>query len=137
MKTKFFLTLLALNGLLLGANSVSATTVSTATSAQNITNLSQTIANLIDVTDRGLVEVAINRALLAQGSSDNKKPNPAGGMPIRQPNIDRQPIINGRIANPNTRPQRPIINGIIKNPEVQPVDRPLINGVIVKPEERE
>ncbi len=121
--------LLAFNGLLLGANSVSA-----ATNTQNITDLSQTIANLIDIDDRSLVEMAINRALLAQADSKSRQLIPAGGEPVSHTNTDRQPIINGRIANPRTRPQRPMINGIIKNPEVQPVDKPLINGLIVKPE---
>jgi hypothetical protein len=87
MQTKFFLALLALNGLLLSANSVSAATGATPTTDRSITNLSQTISTLIDFEDRSLVEQAINRALIAQNvrnprSTDSVTPNniPSGGI---------------------------------------------------------
>jgi hypothetical protein len=132
MKAKFFLTLLALSGLLWSANAATAATVT----ERDL--LSQTIANLVDIGDRNLLTAAIDRALLAQRSTENSRPTPAGGIKVP---TTSQPIINGKVAAP-TRPTRSrentrqpvIINGIIAKPEVQKVDEPLINGVIVRPE---
>jgi hypothetical protein len=139
MKTKFFLTLFALNGLLLSANSASAATLANVETVQNIINLSDTIANLVDVNDRSLLETAINRALLAQNNyPSNTRSMPIGDAPLDETRGDRQPIINGKVANPDYQPQpdRPLINGIkIRERDRlrQGVDKPLINGIIVKP----
>jgi hypothetical protein len=138
MKTKFFLALFALNGLLLSANSVSAATGSTPTADRNITNLSQTISTLIDFEDRSLVEQAINRALIAQNrnprSTDSGTPNniPAGGISADPSEV--KPIINGKVAQPS----RPFINGKIQNPQADPSPnpKPIINGIIVNPNSR-
>jgi hypothetical protein len=65
--TKLYLTLIALNGLVLSANSVSAATVSGTNNQLEIAELSRDIARLVDIKDRSdLVELAIDRALLAQ-----------------------------------------------------------------------
>lgn len=118
MKTKLLLMLLALNGFL-GANSVSASTVAPTANTHNITNLSQTISDLIDFDGHNLVELAINRALLAKDIKDSN---------TEDSSYSGQPIINGKIANPDLRPKknRPFINGIIRNP------RPMINGTVIK-----
>jgi hypothetical protein len=120
MKTKLLLMLLALNGVLLGANSASASTVAPTENIHNIANLSQTISELIGFDGHNLVELAINRALLAQDTKDSNTENSKYS--------DRQPIINGKIVNPDLRPKkdRPLINGIIREP------RPMINGTIIK-----
>ena len=137
MKTKFLLVLIALNGLLLGANSASAATVARTETNQNAASLSHTISELIDLdaNTHSLVESAINRAMIAKNVEINEK-----GRSNYQ-----QPIINGRIIKPSRGPlingiiikDRPhLINGIIiRNPQlVKPqIKRPLINGVIVKP----
>jgi hypothetical protein len=138
MKTKFLLVLIALNGLLLGANSASAATVVKTESNQNAASLSHTISELIDLdaNNHSLVESAINRALIAKSIQVNEK----GGSNYQQP------IINGRIVKPSQGPitngiiirDRPqLINGIIIR-DIRPVVKPsirraLINGVIVKP----
>jgi hypothetical protein len=143
MKTKFFLVLLTLNGLILGANSASASTVAPTETSHNIATLSQTIAKLIDVDAQSLVELAIDRALTAQSirdrriadSSDLSNSTPTGGAAI-EPN-NSPPIINGKIAAPRHRRtiDRPIINGIIikDRPHTQPTvdDKPIINGVVI------
>jgi hypothetical protein len=136
MKTKFLLVLITLNGLLLGANSASAATTHSANN-QNVSNLSQTISELIDLNDNSLVEAAINRALLAKNVQVNEK----GGTPS-QPQLingiiikDPPPVINGRIGKPPLvngtiiRDIQPIINGRIVRPT-------LINGVIAHPNQR-
>jgi hypothetical protein len=139
MQTKFFLALLALNGLLLSANSVSAATGATPTTDRSITNLSQTISTLIDFEDRSLVEQAINRALIAQNvrnprSTDSVTPNniPSGGISADPSEV--KPIINGKVAQPS----RPFINGRIQNPQADPSPspKPIINGIIVNPNAR-
>jgi hypothetical protein len=67
MKTKFYLTLFAINGLILSAGSLSAATISNAESTNKISELSRDIARLVDMKDRSeLVKLAIERALLAQ-----------------------------------------------------------------------
>jgi hypothetical protein len=134
MKTQFFLMLLTFNGLLLCAHSASA---SAATTSVQVAHLSQTIANLINFDDRNLLKQAIDRALLAQNSrEDNSSPNAAGGEPVVQPSsTDPQPIINGKIANPNPkygegRPRRrPTTTPPVASPNEPPV---LINGIILR-----
>jgi hypothetical protein len=115
MTTKFLLTLLALNGLLLGANSASAYTTSTIENSHNIANLSRTIAKSIDLGGdyHSLMELAIDRALLAKGEKGRNSVDPeiAGGKSVQS---ERNPIVNGKIANPQNQP---IKNGIILNPQ--------------------
>ena len=135
MKAQFFLMLLTFNGLLLCAHSASA---SVATTSVQVAHLSQTIANLINFDDRNLVAQAINRALLAQNSrEDNSSPNVAGGEPVQPSSTDPQPIINGKIANPNPEPKygegrprrRPPNTPPVASPNEPPV---LINGLIIR-----
>jgi hypothetical protein len=120
MKTKFFLTLLAINSLFLGENSAFAFTTSSTATSQNISNLSHKISTLVDLDQdsHSLVEFAINRALLA------KTPASAGG------HTPGQPFINGKIANPNPHTPPPLINGVIANPNPHTAP-PLINGVVI------
>jgi hypothetical protein len=141
MKAKFFLTLLTLTGLFLSSNSAFASTRSPLVNSSNIDALSQTIANLIDL-DRdahSLVSLAIDRALLAQNSLYNSAGEPSTRQPAPDSNVDRQPIVNGKIANPRNRPRpdRPLINGIIKAPPQTQPDREnppaIINGLIINP----
>ena len=136
---KFSLALLTLTGLLLSANSVFAATETTPIADRSITNLSQTIATLIDFEDRSLVEQAINRALIAQNdrnprSTDSANPNniPAGGISADPSKV--KPIISGKVAQPS----RPFINGRIQNPQTDPSSNPtpIINGIIVNPNAR-
>jgi hypothetical protein len=107
MKTKFLLTLLTLNGLFWGINSVSA-------SAPSLTHsnrpLSHTIAEIIDLDVHSLVELAIDRALIAQQVNDNKIPHPVtAGVPKADVSqTDKQPTVRGRVANPQI--------GQVKNP---------------------
>lgn len=121
MKTKFLLVLIALNGLLLGANSTSAATIAKAESNQNAASLSHTISELIDLdaNTHSLVESAINRALIAKSIEVNEK-----GRSNYQ-----QPIINGRIVKPS---KSPVTNGVIIGRIVKPSKGPLINGIIIK-----
>ena len=166
MKTKLFLMLFALNGLLLGANSVSA-----APANQSISSLSHTISNLVDLDAdaQSLVESAINRALLAKNDRGirvnqqktliagnysiedfkGRDKNPTEPIAIGQAkNPNSEPIINGRVANPH---HGPIINGKIINPNPEPIingrsPRPkppitkkppvLINGIIINPNQQ-
>ncbi len=136
MKTKLFLMLFALNGLLLGANSVSA-----APANQSISSLSHTISNLVDLDAdaQSLVELAINRALLAKSVKDNDKDLRIGQQTIngRVANPHHGPIINGKIVNPNSGP---IINGRVANPRPKPpiAKKPpvLINGIIINPNQQ-
>ena len=104
MKTKFLLTLLTLTGLLLSANSVFASTGSTPDRDRSITNLSQTIAKLIDLDNRNLVELAIDRALLAQQINEPNIPTPvtagvprADLKPTEQKPTDLTPTVRGRV----------------------------------------
>jgi hypothetical protein len=140
MKTKLFLMLFALNGLLLGANSASA-----APANQSVASLSQTISNLVDLDAdaQSLVESAINRALLAKSVKDNDKDLQIGQQMIngRIANPNHGPIINGKIVNPNhgvTNGQiaypEPIINGRVANPRPKPPI--LINGIIYNPNQQ-
>ena len=130
MKTKLFLMLFALNGLLLGATGASA-----APASQSVASLSHTISNLVDLdaNAQGLVELAINRALLAKNVKENDKDLRIGQQIIngRLPNPNG-PIINGKIVNP--KPTEPIINGRIRNP--RPETPILINGIIINPNQQ-
>jgi hypothetical protein len=146
MKTKLLLIFLTLNGVFLGANNAFAHTDKTNSDHANISTLSQTISSIVTLDEdaHSLVELAINRALIAKSVRDNSK------------SIQQQPIINDKIVNPNSNPiingkvirpsrtpiingrvrtDRPIINGIIeRNPGVQiEEEKPLVNGLIVKP----
>jgi hypothetical protein len=114
MKTKFLLTLLTLTGLLLSANSVFAATGSTPDRDLSITNLSQTIAELIDLDDLNLVELAIDRALLAQQVNEPKIPTPVtAGVPRADLKpTEQKPNVRGRI---NKIKEVPI--GIIAQPK--------------------
>jgi hypothetical protein len=140
MKTKLFLMLFALNGLLLGANSASA-----APANQSVSSLSHTISNLVDLDADAqiLLESAINRALLAKNVKDNDKELRIGQQTINGhvANPDpkpAKPIINGRVANP--KPSGPIINGRVANPHPKPLidTKPpiLINGIIYHPNQQ-
>jgi hypothetical protein len=136
MKNNFLLTLLTLTGLFLGTNTAFAATGSSIEHRQNITNLSQTIAKSIDLDGsyQGLIESAIDRALLAKAEkvSNSTPANIAVGEPngsiingkIANP---RRPIVNGKVINPH----QPIINGRIANPK-----QPIINGIIINPNRR-
>jgi hypothetical protein len=129
MKTKFLLTLLALNSLLLGSTSVSAAT------NPDVANLSRTISSLVDLgsDSHSLMESAINRALLAQKETKTTSgPALAGGIGAPPVSNTPKPLTNGIIANPYLPPQPPLINGVIANPEPQ-TPPPLINGVILNP----
>jgi hypothetical protein len=132
MKTKFLLTLLALNGLFFGATSASAYTVAPIEHDYNISNLSRTISESIDLNRDyySLIELAIDRALLAKGdkNSETVDPIPAGGISVQ---TDPKPIINGKVANPR---HRPLKNGIIiDRSQIKPPinENPIINGVVV------
>jgi hypothetical protein len=147
MKTKLFLMLFALNGLLLGANSASA-----APANQSVASLSHTISTMVDLDAdaQSLVELAINRALLAKSVKDNDKDlrigqqtinghvaNPNSGPTIGHvANPHHGPIINGKIVNPNSGPTI----GRIANPRPKPpIDKEppiLINGIIYNPNQQ-
>jgi hypothetical protein len=126
MKAKFFLALLALNGLLLTAHSASANSGSTGENRHEITQLSRTISELVklDPDAHSLVEMAINRALIAQkaGDTPDSKPPIAGGIPAPdfttapQP----QPIVNDKIANPNPAATKPRVRRIVKPSKLRP-----------------
>ncbi len=163
MKTKFLLMFLTLNGLLLGANSAFAYTSSSPTNSTgdlNLGSLSHTISDLIDLDGdaHSLVEMAINRALIAKSLKEDVNATPAhsivngkvadlnskpivNGTVIKPGRIvngivpNCKPIINGKIVNPHHPHHPPIINGIIKyNPPNKPVEKPLINGVRINPD---
>ena len=84
IKTKFVLTLLALNGLLVGTNSASASTGSPLELDRQIANLSQTMAELIgfDRAAQSLLMSAIDRALIAQKVNVNVLPIVTAGVPL-------------------------------------------------------
>jgi hypothetical protein len=149
MKTKFLLTLLALNGLMFGANRASAATESP-TIDRHLT-IDQKIATLIDLDPEhySLMKLAIDRALIAQNNdSDSQVPVDANGavstMEAESVDADKQPEIRGRVAKPNPKPiiggkfpkpnPTPIINGKIANPNPKPNNPPLINGLIINPD---
>jgi hypothetical protein len=117
MKAKFLLTLLTLTGLLLSANGVFAATGSTPDRSLRITNLSQTIAKLIDLEDRSLVELAIDRALLAQQVNEPQITTPVtAGVPRADLKpTEQKPTVRGRI---NKIKQAPI--GQTKKSDAEP-----------------
>jgi hypothetical protein len=93
MSAKFLLALITFNGLC----SVFAATSAPPASAHNIPQLSQKIAELIDIDDRHLVELAIDRALLAQKVNEVQVPIPqivTAGVPKlpSTPTIANQPF---------------------------------------------
>jgi hypothetical protein len=104
--TKFLLTLLALNGLLLSANSAAAYSVSEPEIHYDILSLSRTIADSIDLSGdyHSLMELAIDRALLAQKVKDINMPSPiTAGVPSL-------PMIRGKISKPTVQVDRPNSN---------------------------
>jgi hypothetical protein len=123
MKARFFLGLLAFNGLFLAANSASANSGSTGENRHDITQLSRIISELVKFApdSHSLVEMAINRALIAQQAGE-PAPQPAGG--ISAPNFTSdpqpQPIINGKIANPNPPITKPRVRRIVEPSKPQP-----------------
>jgi hypothetical protein len=127
MKTKFLLTLLAMTGILISANSSVADTISTP-ERDRINNLSQTIANLIHLEERDLVELAIDRALLAQQVNEPKITTPVtAGVPRADLKpTEQKPNVRGRINKIKEvpigriqQPQQPSI-GQTREPNVQP-----------------
>jgi hypothetical protein len=106
MKTKFLLSLLALNGLLC-ASSASASTGSPSDNYHQ-SQISQTISALIGLSadDRILLELAIDRALIAQAAPGNQPPLPmiTAGVPLPVP--PPQPVIRGRTAKPTPPPSQ-------------------------------
>ena len=138
MKTKFLLALLTCNGLLFSTNSAFATTGLTSQNSQQITALSQNISKSIDLTAdyQNLVELAINRALLAKGERSDRQPiDPQAAGGIKAP-TSQQPITNGRVAYPRSQPSRkPIINGLtIPAQSPQPNGESLDNGMRAIPD---
>jgi hypothetical protein len=123
MKARFFLGLLAFNGLILAANSASANSGSTGENRHDITQLSRTISELVKFASdtHSLVEMAINRALIAQQVGDSAAQ--AAGS-ISAPNFTTdpqpQPIINGKIANPNPPITKPRVRRIVEPSKPQP-----------------
>jgi hypothetical protein len=127
MKTKFLLTLLALNGLVLSAGNASAVTVSVGQNNLNISSLSHTIGELanLDPDSHSLIESAIHRALMAKAIPDGSlsevthtDKHRVHGKIIRHP---KPPIIHGIIRHPN--PKHPTIHGIIRHPQVEHHDK--------------
>jgi hypothetical protein len=100
IKTKLYLTLIALNGLILSASSVSAATISSAESTNKITELSRDIARLIDVEDRAnLVALAIDRALLAQATNAPQLPR------LRTAGVPRLPTQDDKTRSETDNPK--------------------------------
>jgi hypothetical protein len=123
MKAKFFLALLALNGLIFSTSSASANSVSIAENYHDIANLSRIISELVkfDPDTHSLVEMAISRALIAQKTGDVPAPQSqlAGGISVPNFGSDRQPqpIVNGKIANPNPPTTQPKVKPVVKPPQ--------------------
>jgi hypothetical protein len=156
MKTKFLLTLLSVGGLLVSASSAFA--YSPSPDRAEIANLSQKISELVELDGdaQSLVEMAIDRALLAQAGNSTRSAQPIVNGKVINPNPG--PIINGKVINPNSGPiingvvvptmhprgrfhrqpntDRPVlINGVMPAPN-SPQDGPLINGTILNPNAR-
>ena len=122
MKTKFVLTLLAMTGIFISANSAVATTISPPERDNTITNISQTIANLIHLEARDLVELAIDRALLARQVNEPKIPTlvTAGVPRVDLKPIEQKPTVRGRVPIGRIQqPQQPAI-GQTQEPSVEP-----------------
>jgi hypothetical protein len=125
MKARFFLALLPFTGLVFAANSASAFTRSSTDNPHAAADLSRSISNIVNLTPdtHSLIEMAIDRALLAQAASDKTAPMPpTAGIPI--PNQVKepqpQPIVNGKIANPNPPKTKPRVRPISKRPKPIP-----------------
>jgi hypothetical protein len=100
MKTKLLLMLLTITGMGWSANTASAYTP---TSAPSNTHLSQTMAALIgfDRDTYSLLEVAIDRALIAQSNGVPIQPTTAGvPIPTNASPTKKQPEIRGQVAVP-------------------------------------
>jgi hypothetical protein len=131
MKTKFLLTLLTLNGLFWGVNSANANAEFVTGSDRQIATLSYDIAKLLnlDSTDRSLVKVAIDRALIAQRLGDCKNPTITNtDAPVNDVNPTNKPKVT-----PNKTTELPILSiGQVKNkvstPETPPVLRRLMGA---------
>jgi hypothetical protein len=145
VKTKFLLTLLAVNGLLLGANSASAYTRSSPETSHDIANLSRTISESIDLGDdyHSLVSIAIDRALIAQQVKDINIPHPiTAGVPMPQ-------MVRGRMIKPQQQVDRPNTENTTVTPDEQKpptedklkqssttdrqIEQPIILGLIAAP----
>jgi hypothetical protein len=152
MKSQFSLGTRLSLALSLAISSCLVASVASAESQQptrtSVTNLSQTIAKLIDLdpSNQDLVTSALNRAIAAKESESIQSvknytflPGILGNTVVQRP-VTR-PIINGKIQNPQPSPMingtmpsqqpSPMINGRMRNP--QPSPSPLINGIMVKP----
>jgi hypothetical protein len=117
MKNKLLLMLLALTGLSWGANRAAAYP---SPATRSNTHLSQTIAELIgfDRDTYSLLEVAIDRALIAQTVNDGANERRTAGVPVAKPDVTppkKQPEIIGKVAVPN----KPA-NGQIKTKKTKP-----------------
>jgi hypothetical protein len=103
MNAKFFLMLLALNGLFLDMGSASASATTLTGADRQITNLSNTISELIGI-DRGthtLVELAIDRALLAQKLNSGTNNLRTAGAPVSIQDDQKPELAVGKMAVPN------------------------------------
>jgi hypothetical protein len=103
MKNKLLLMLLALTGLSWGANRAAAYP---SPATRSNTHLSQTIAELIgfDRDTYSLLEVAIDRALIAQTVNDGANERRTAGVPVSKPDVTppkKQPEIIGKVAVPS------------------------------------
>jgi hypothetical protein len=123
MKTKFFLMLLTLTGLCWSLNSAAAATVSP-TATEPHTALSQTISKLIglDRDTHSLVELAIDRAVIAQKVNNDATDMRTAGAPVPIGDVSRpnkKPEIVGKIAAPT---DRSIGQAKIKKPNKQKLE---------------
>jgi hypothetical protein len=114
MKTKFLLMLITLSGLCWGTNSAAANVLAT-TSDRNSAQLSQTISHIIGLGQdtHSLVELAIDRALIAQAVNQPPAMPRTAGVPLAQPTppagkvtepkpqVSKTPVITGKIDPPN------------------------------------
>jgi hypothetical protein len=131
MRIKFLLTLLTLNGLLWGISSEKANATSIEDSDRQIATLSHDIAKLLnlDSTDRSLVKVAIDRALIAQKLGDCKSPTITNtGAPVNDVNpADKPKVIPNKTTEP---PIQSIGQSKIKvaTPETPPVRRRIMGA---------
>jgi hypothetical protein len=98
----------------------------------------------LDADAHSLVELAINRALLAKSVKDNDKDSPIIGQQTingHVANPQHGPIINGKIVNPHSGPTI----GRVANPRPKPLPQPpidkeppiLINGIIYNPNQQQ
>jgi hypothetical protein len=122
MKARFFLALLAFNGLVFATNSASAFTRSSTNNPHDTADLSRSISKIVNLNSDtySLIEMAIDRALLAQAASDKTAPMPpTAGIPapnqVKDP--QPQPIVNGKIANPNPPKTKPRVRPNSKLPK--------------------